>query len=136
MIKANELRMGNVIEDINGKRFVVDANIISIVAELESKPALNDGEGIRFLRGMPLTPEILEKAGFEFIDMADMGAWIGIKISDDIALNWIQSFTNNAGINKSYYSIWIGEYNTKIQYLHQLQNLYFALTGEELTVKF
>jgi len=28
-----------------------------------------------------------------------------------------------------------GNYYKKIEYVHQLQNLYFALTGEELTVK-
>lgn len=27
------------------------------------------------------------------------------------------------------------EYNIEIKYVHQLQNLYFALTGEELTIK-
>lgn len=26
----------------------------------------------------------------------------------------------------------VSEYSTKIKYVHQLQNLYFALTGEEL----
>ena len=28
-----------------------------------------------------------------------------------------------------------GNYYKKIEYVHQLQNLYFALTGEELTIK-
>ena len=27
----------------------------------------------------------------------------------------------------------VGYFNSDIQYVHQLQNLYFALTGEELT---
>lgn len=29
----------------------------------------------------------------------------------------------------------IGNYYKKIKYIHQLQNIYFALTGKELTIK-
>jgi hypothetical protein len=35
--------------------------------------------------------------------------------------------------NKLYFD-WIGG-NTKVEFVHQLQNLFFALTGEELEVK-
>jgi len=46
------------------------------------------------------------------------------------------SFTKNMqlriiGYESDYNGIWFGE----LQHVHQLQNLYFALTGEELTLK-
>lgn len=76
------------------------------------------------LKPTPLTHEILEKAGFEkngddyrkfdFI----LNCWRGSK--------WI--ILNNHG-KELYPSMPL------IKYLHQLQNLYFALTAKELTLK-
>lgn len=77
------------------------------------------------LYGIPLTEEwLINNAGFKVDDMADLGEYVHLIISHpELYLNW------NEG------SIWIGEYNTKCKYAHQLQNIYFALTGEELTIK-
>jgi hypothetical protein len=68
---------------------------------------------------IPLTPEILEKCGFQ---RATIGGYY--KDFEDITVRLFQE--------EGFYSLeYIG---TKIQYLHQLQNLYFALTSEELKV--
>lgn len=73
---------------------------------------------------IPLTPEWLEIAGFE---------------------NKTTSWHTSKYFVKDRYEYWLGEreddnalfrndhYLAKCQYVHQLQNLYFALTGEELT---
>lgn len=61
--------------------------------------------------GIPLTPEILEKCGFVQTSAATFGnGIIGIYFGEG------EYFYNHG----------------KGKYLHQLQNLYFALTGEEL----
>jgi len=39
------------------------------------------------------------------------------------------------GITSNEFHFHIGNYAKKINYVHQLQNLYFVLTGEELTIK-
>jgi len=70
-----------------------------------------------------LTKEWLLKFGFEF-DEEDDGYQKGkykVSVSDEGCLFFI---------NIGYYPEEIAEFN----YVHQLQNLYFALTGEELTI--
>lgn len=82
------------------------------------------------LSPIPLTPEILEKCGFKkngtFDKQFNNGNQIEIDLSDEykgeVWLGGSDSCTNGMG------------FVANCQYLHQLQNLYFALTGEELTV--
>lgn len=121
MIKANELRVGNIFNLVRGKGslpVVIDEDIMLKIFSLAYNYALNDLEPI------PLTPEWLERCGFEI--PVDNGFFVRvargvvcIKLTD-IGLPIVR----------------IGEMHfTNIKYLHQLQNLYFALTGEELTLK-
>ena len=70
---------------------------------------------------IPLTEEWLVKLGFERNDEC-----LELEIND-ISLVWIGYITLN--FNGTYIIL-----NNEIIYLHQLQNLYFALTGEELTL--
>lgn len=75
---------------------------------------------------MPLTPEILEKCGFD--KMNGHAPAIG-------AYDW---FDNGKFETVHVYKNWIclkGVDSIPIKYLHQLQNLYYALTGEELNYK-
>nr|DAH30074.1 MAG TPA: hypothetical protein [Caudoviricetes sp.] len=72
---------------------------------------------------IPLTKELLLKCGFE----EEFGGII--------------YYNRNQGIEFNFSNGWCtasrGEYDiVDVQYLHQLQNLYFALTGEELEVNF
>jgi hypothetical protein len=75
---------------------------------------------------IPLTPEWLEKFGF--------------KKEPDTDIYSIPTYSHSDLImrNESYEE-WHFIYNDKrlrvIKFVHQLQNLYFALTGEELTIK-
>jgi hypothetical protein len=68
---------------------------------------------------IPLTPEILEAAGFEHNPKSEL--WI----------NWVICFDKNL---QCFISIGREEQDIEINYLHQLQNLYFSLTGTELKV--
>lgn len=74
---------------------------------------------INDIKPIPLTPEILEKAGFERIG----NKWKLKNIS--------------IGLGNSFISCLIGQtyIEPNLKHLHQLQNLYFALTGEELKIE-
>ena len=68
---------------------------------------------------IPLTEEWLLKFGFEYSDLnGDSGLWK------------IPPFQIYGKYNQFIY-----EYALDVNYVHQLQNLYFSLTGEELTIK-
>jgi hypothetical protein len=107
-MKANELRIGNLVYDTKG-----DVNIINLEAMTYiCKESLNQ------VKPIPLTDEWLLKFGFE-----KDGTWFtksGFGISID-NLKWQM---------KGYIATF-----DKCLYVHQLQNLYFALTGKELTFK-
>jgi hypothetical protein len=77
------------------------------------------------LTPIPLTPEMLEKAGF---------------INDRKGGIMVEEYsTASQGTFKGQWQITLIDaiphpLRNNIQYLHQLQNLYFALTGEELPI--
>lgn len=78
-----------------------------------------------------LTPEILEKCGFDrYTEVPNDG--IGDKLEVFEGLYGVVFFfdVHGALVFKDYHSNM-----NRPKYLHQLQNLYFALTGEELEVK-
>ena len=70
---------------------------------------------------IPLSPEILEKAGFEKDSVGYFNNGI-----------YCMKFNNNT-CKWSFGEWYMGQF-CEIKYLHQLQNLYFALTGEELNI--
>jgi hypothetical protein len=73
----------------------------------------------RYIQPIPLTPEILEKCGFDRNCI--------LKIYQGVNIEW--SYGKEVWLTKEGEVIYEFE-NT--QHLHQLQNLYFALTNEEL----
>lgn len=110
MIKANELRIGNIIM-AGGKVTVCE---VEDIAKCKRSPALR--------HGIPLTPEILEKAGF--------GHNGNLHVYKDFEAGY-----NNDDFMYGQHSVRIKKsLIVKIKHLHQLQNLYFALTGEELNI--
>lgn len=106
MIAANELRIGNWYVNQWGEYEQVDADLFG-ADNLESYP-------IPIL----LTPEILEKLGFEF---------------DTITFSR-SCFLLAEGDNG--FDVWIGGLSkvklNPIKYVHELQNLFYAITKEEL----
>ena len=114
-MKANELRIGNIVErytDVFGRGWswtnTSHEDIYSIACGHEDK-----------YRPIPLTEEWLLKFGFRPLDNKN---W---------HLGKIKVWSGATGI---YF-----QFNTpddiddvEIKYVHQIQNLYFALTGEEL----
>lgn len=82
------------------------------------------------LEPIPLTPEILLSCGFEKLPQ-QAGGYQGYLLNDDFELGWdihnncfYYQCANREGYRNECYVSLVG--------IHQLQNLYFALTGKEL----
>lgn len=122
-MKANELRIGNY-TDWNGSDRIVQS-----IDEWEIGEDTVLGRyyfPIIEVNGIPLTEEWLLKFGFEWRNTERDY----FKEPYSIALF-------NSGIISFYHEDGEScvELNDELKYVHQLQNLYFALTGEELTIK-
>jgi hypothetical protein len=125
MIKASDLRVGNWLLLDTGvclpsPHCIMAKDIYDIS---EGKITLNALEPIL------LTPEILEKAGFEKEDK-DNVVWFRkqpllIEFVDYYNMGYSARFIINQEESRLIY---------KIDHLHQLQNLYYALTNSELTI--
>lgn len=109
-MNASELRIGNWVKNL-GLDVKIEGYGIAFCAE-----------GKLVYDPIPLTPEILEKCGFGNgnSEKANVDLWNKY---------WIGDFELDN--NKECFDY---EGKVSIKYLHQLQNLYFALTGEELKI--
>lgn len=124
MLKVEDLRVGNhVYDDYSGIVEVI--NINSQYCYVDYKKPTFKAVGrceIQYIQPIPLTEEWLIKFGFE-------------KDSEDI---YQYNFFKASFIADN--PMWFGQsgccqdetIKENIQYVHQLQNLYFALTNEEL----
>ena len=151
MIKANELRIGNLVTwnpalvspgntlpPMQLEVFSISQDRISYVfpnIENRVEPFEDDvaQAGTRYksleeLEPIVLTNEILQSAGFE-------------EKSGLLTSKHLENHDLQLKFNGEYYErLAISKLNTvvfdlPIKYFHQLQNLYFALTGEELEIK-
>jgi hypothetical protein len=126
-MKASELRIGNQYQHVQAGVIVLDGEWISYFAKY---PEL--------LNGIPLTEEWLLKFGFEK-NLHNNYIREYITIGDDkifIVHPPKNVFNDARGTDLFGVSVQGGDLDTvalsAIKYVHQLQNLYFALTGEEL----
>ena len=122
MIKANELRIGN---KVSNDRCICEINHIYgmdfINCSLKTKQGNYINAHYDLIEPVPLTEEILLKCGFKPIGI-DGNRWV-------LQLCIGEYFTIEA-YNYIFYCTlctWV-----EFKYFHQLQNLYFALTGSEL----
>lgn len=128
MINATELRVGNAVnylikDDLDERKewydtYYIDADDI--------KECVEDNEVFnKFHKPIPLTEEILLKCGF-----SEKNKWF---FKGGIMLGYITTDENlqcewNSGWDEPKWNL------IDIKYLHQLQNLYFAMTGKELEI--
>jgi hypothetical protein len=78
---------------------------------------------------IPLTEEWLLNLGFNYDDMEDTNE------NDNLWYHLVYGdfrFSSDKSINFESVFIRLNKTNLEIKYVHQLQNLYFALTGKEL----
>ena len=129
MIKAKELRIGNLLTH--------DARTCRVTSLIENGESNYDIE-TRFVKGgevrfnsiiyvglepIPLTEEWLIKFGFE--KEVDYGQ----------EQYYVNGFMVYGAVEDFVLSGYVKDGYIKTKYVHQLQNLYHALTGEELTIR-
>lgn len=125
MIQSNNLRTGNLVLRKNkfDRQFRETVIVGQMIWQAEREP--DEFEPI------PLTAEWLERFGFKEERRDSWGIYdeFGFSIPD------FEIERNNSGELRL--SVNVGEYHIgkPIEYVHQLQNLYFALTGQELVIK-
>ena len=122
MIKANELRIGNYLQGdpLSIPRLQMYHNGITAITGFGIS-AIENGN-ITSLKPIPLTIEILKNCGF--VNRFDIY----------YTINNIISFTSFEGSIAESFICGDAKIKCKIKYLHQLQNLFFALTNEELKI--
>lgn len=136
MIKASELRIGNWVNDRASMPFQIDGTDIVALMQCEIANKIN----LEY-NPIPLTEGWLTKLGFEVI------IWNGVMRQYYIYItsgkHCILSFTYGEHIDfpdrLEKVTIGIAPHrsgscygNFKIEYVHQVQNIYFATKGEEL----
>lgn len=126
MITAQELRIGNrvfykTVDLDTGEDFLEE-----IVISANDIKTLENSTRQIFLP-IPLTEEWLLKFGFEYRE--HLNDWF-IPMGEKNLTILIWSRSGTRGCNPNEYALFFHH----CEYVHQLQNLYFALTGEELKI--
>jgi hypothetical protein len=119
-MKANELRIGNY---VNTKEFHIPRY------QGEHKYEAKWYPWVEMFKPIPLTEQWLKDFGFIWDDEQGYHKWLIDEEGSDYrieALGWL----DEKGAMVDIYGALI-----RCKYVHQLQNLYFALTGKELTKK-
>lgn len=140
MIQANEIRIGNYISDIwspNGLFKVTELRKDKIFYGNCFKAKYDD------IRPIPLTEEILLKAGFEKNDYTRFPTF---KLNR-IEITNVDFFDEDKDGKEFSFKQWrisglystdlfyFKSYSPNIESVHQLQNLFFALTGGEIKIE-
>jgi len=132
-MEARELRLGNCVEIGLNVNFDAFYSTIEEISNNTNVVLVKDGNTLRcmpleLIKPIPLTEEWLLKLGAIkaygkiYLSLTNLKAEIHFDIYRDGIVSTIHS---------SFCELILDE----IKFVHQLQNLYFALTGEELTIK-
>ena len=122
-MKASELRIGNLVNDYQFKKPLKVT--IGVLEEIEN--------GMDFYEPIPLTEEWFLKLGFNY----------HMPFDDEDSDFYVFQIKTTKGENISFAHVsdeigWATDrlmITIEIHYVHQLQNLYFAITGEELAIE-
>lgn len=128
-LRANELRIGNLLS-FSGEPVAINAGFIHDCDYWNKNPERQDAVSFENVEPIPLTAEWLKKLGWKYYN----GRTEGI-LTMDFGCKMDVDYKDGKLLIKSHYE---GEdlyRDTRIKYVHQLQNLFFCLCGEELTIK-
>lgn len=126
-MKANELRIGNFICYHNEN----EIHQLSSVGIWVHTDKSIDEIPISECKAIPLTKAWLKKFGIKEQKTSNFGGadmWSGLRAWSVNDREWL--FRGHPEC-----LILVGYFNTQVKYVHQLQNLYFAITSKELKIK-
>ena len=138
-MKANELRVGNLVYPFINSAEVGEEEVIEILEIGEHcKVKWEDDIMYRYIEDLspiPLTEEILLKCGFEKLKgKKNENTFMNADLNFGNPVLKLNDYTRLC-TNGGYEYLFLDGFRLPCKYLHQLQNLYFALTGNELTIK-
>lgn len=121
-MKANELRIGNKVYDTKG-----DVNTVCVETFVKFNPQIT---------AIPLTEQWLLRMGFELrSENSNMWDLKSYKEKTNEAANRGQGFLCVVDFRVKH-DFWLDlQTRRTFHYVHELQNLYFAITGTELEIK-
>ena len=130
-MKIQELRIGNWFIGYNGKPFQWSLGHFGLLTLKKNRLEIDD----IIKSPIPLTEEIHLKCGFSDKDYKQ--GYIGKEYkSGAMTFDFVLNKPGVMGDWNKCYTFSLPDYRfVNIDYLHQLQNLYFDLTGEELEVE-
>lgn len=123
-MEAKELRIGNLVTQIIEKSTHNEEKTITI--EWQELMWISRDRSSKY-KPIPLTEEWLLNFGFE----KDLDKSL---VKNNIAIFLDKRFKTNLFLQENQDNFKWFSYELKVEYVHQLQNIYFALTGEELTL--
>jgi hypothetical protein len=121
-MKESDLRIGNIVSGFDGKSFAWSLEDFKMLAD-------SNVDADELCMSIPLTEEWLRAVGLHKYNVHN----------DPSMFNYCTDGLDNLDVvgttdcGDSFYSVFGNE--IEIKYVHQLQNLYFALTGTELKIK-
>jgi len=122
-MEIRELRIGNfVYDEYCGAVYIEEIRRDGVIATNAKRGKISGFFSINLISPLALTEEILLKAGFYM----DINSFQHLKINPT-ELRWSDA-QSGFYVNCHKYGL------TFIKFVHQLQNLYFAITGEELKI--
>jgi hypothetical protein len=127
MIQVQELRIGNLVS-LRGE--IVTVKGIGINSALHERGENPAGD----LEGIPITEEWLLKFGFTFVSAPSFyGFDCNKKFNGGVFRGAFLRTSSDKGFY--YLGFLVNGTHKKVKYIHQLQNLFYCLTGEELSLK-
>lgn len=139
MINTNELRIGNFVKTTHPKHRGEPMKILAVTGTQVSFAQLNDHTYIWFdianCKPIRITAEILEKCGFKLSE-SERRYEIDHEDGHKLLAHWnsLMGRVHAFGIEYLDDEGSCSNFCWNLNSLHQLQNLYFALTGEELNI--
>jgi hypothetical protein len=117
---ANELRIGNWV------KYSEDGTIFKVVTISPTGLTVESEKETEWIEIWQFEPVILSE---DWLVKCGANKKAELKyIHGEFTLNYLPSY-------KYWYVTRYGEYCSKVEYVHEWQNLYFALTGKELEIK-
>lgn len=133
--KPQDLRIGNLINDTNDFTMqVVGLFKDEVLLDFEGNQGdvfVYTGKELELLKPIPITEEYLIRLGFQRKSRGKDFVWVHDYYMFTHKSGWYFRFKFDGYITFNYGKLFFRE----IKYVHQLQNFYFEITGDEITFK-
>lgn len=129
-MKATELRIGNYVECVDGIDQISEIRETGVkLLKFNAHEPENLIHYFDWIKPLPITQECLERFGFVYDNDEDE-----LILDDKLGVSLMCAHDSIVYYKGNLEPLWV-DVLLNIEHVHQLQNLYFALTGNELTIQ-